>query len=162
MSSMISLRNFGLLFIAAALCVAAPAFAHDYEAGDLKIEHPWSRATPPTARVGAGYLGIVNLGATPDRLIGASSSAAGRIEIHEMRMDGNVMRMRVLPSGLPLPAGKAVALRPGGIHLMLIDLRGPLKQGSAVPVTLIFERAGQIDVEFSVEPPATRDPRHAH
>ena len=155
-------RNIVRLVVAAAFFVAAPALAHDYEAGDLKIEHPWSRATPPAARVGAGDLGIVNRGGTSDRLISASSPAAGRVEIHEMRMDGGVMRMRELPSGVALPAGQSVALKPGGFHLMLMELRAPLKQGSSVPMTLVFERAGKVEIELSVEAAGSPAPRHAH
>ena len=134
--------------------------AHDYTLGDLKIGHPWSRATPPSARVGAGYLTIANRGGAPDRLLSAVSSAAGRVEIHEMKMDAGVMRMRELAQGLALPAGETVALRPGGYHLMLMELRAPLREGSHVPVTLVFERAGRIEVDLKIEPPTARQSDH--
>jgi periplasmic copper chaperone A len=152
------------LLVAIALLVGSTALAADFEAGALKIEQPWSRATPPAGRVGAGYLNVVNRGAAPDRLVSASSPAAGRVEIHEMRMDGNVMRMRELPSGLPVAAGETVALKPGGFHLMLMELRAPLKQGSKVPMTLVFERAGKVEIELSVESAGARDagPKHTH
>ena len=131
----------------------APARAHDYTLGDLRIGHPWTRATAPTAKVGAGYMTIANRGGAPDRLVSASAAVAGRVEIHEMRMDGGVMRMRELAGGINLPAGAEVALRPGGNHLMLMDLRAPLKEGASVPVVLVFERAGRVEVELKVEPP---------
>jgi copper(I)-binding protein len=137
-----------------------PVGAHDYTLGDLKIGHPWSRATPPSARVGAGYLSIANGGRAPDRLVSATSPAAGRVEIHEMKMDAGVMRMRELAQGLGVPAGETVALRPGGYHLMLMDLRAPLREGVPVPVTLVFERAGRIEVELKIEAPTARQSGH--
>lgn len=130
-----------------------PARAHDYTQGDLRIGHPWTRATAPTAKVGAGYMTIANRGGVPDRLVSASTDAAGRVEIHEMSMEAGVMRMRELAGGLPLPAGADVALKPGGYHLMLMDLRAPLKQGASIPVMLVFERAGRVQVKLKVEPP---------
>ncbi len=147
-----------------ALLAASTALAADFESGTLKIEQPWSRATPPAGRVGAGYLNVVNRGPAPDRLVSASSPAAGRVEIHEMRMDGSVMRMRELPGGLPVPAGESVVLKPGGIHLMLMELRAPLKQGGKVPMTLVFEHAGKVEIELSVESAGARDavPKHTH
>lgn len=142
------------------LAAALPAPAHDYTLGDLKIGHPWSRATPPSAKVGAGYLSIVNQGGVPDRLVAASSPAAGRVEIHEMRMDAGVMRMRELAQGLSVPAGQRVELRPGGLHLMLMDLAAPLREGSMIPVTLTFERAGRLEVELKIEPATARRSEH--
>ena len=104
---------------------AAPACAQEAKAGDLVITQAWSRATPGGAKVAGGYLTIENKGATPDRLVGGSGDFAGKVEIHEMAMEGNVMRMRAIDK-LALPAGKAVDLKPGGYHLMLMDLTGPL------------------------------------
>jgi copper(I)-binding protein len=153
--------------VAATLCLAAglalpglSAAAHDYTLGDLKIGHPWSRATPPVAKVGAGYLSILNQGGAADRLVAASSPAAGRVEIHEMRMDSGVMRMRELAQGLALPAGERVELKPGGYHLMLMDLKAPLREGADVPVTLVFERGGRIDVQLKVEAAGARGSDH--
>jgi copper(I)-binding protein len=150
----------GVLAAALSAFVALPAAAHDYALGDLAIHHPWSRATPPSAKVGAGYLAVVNRGASPDRLVGARSPAAGRVEIHEMRMDGGIMRMRALDGGLELPPGGRVELKPGGFHLMLLDLKAPLREGAAVPLTLVFQRAGQVDVELKIEPAAARQSGH--
>jgi periplasmic copper chaperone A len=127
------------------------ASAHDYKLGALEIDHPWARATPPTAPTGGGYLVVTNTGTTPDRLIVARSPAAEQVQVHEMKMDGAVMRMRELDHGLEIPAGGSVTLAPGGFHLMMIGLKGPLKEGTRVPLTLIFEKAGSIDVEVAVE-----------
>lgn len=147
--------------LAAAFAVSfcLPAIAHDYRVGDLRIDHPWSRATPPSARVGAGYLSLRNDGAVADRLVAASSPAAARVEIHEMRMEGSVMRMREMAQGLSIPAGAKVELKPGGLHLMLMELKAPLAAGTDVPVTLVFERAGRVDVTLKVEPATTRGPQ---
>lgn len=153
--------------VAATACLATAlalpglcAAAHDYALGDLRIGHPWSRATPPVAKVGAGYLSIANQGTAADRLIAVTSPAAGRVEIHEMRTESGVMRMRELAQGLGLPAGQRVELKPGGYHLMLMDLKAPLREGTDVPVTLIFERAGRIEVQFKVEAAGARGSDH--
>ena len=135
---------------------AAGAQAQAVVAGDLMIQQAWSRPTPAGAPVGAGYLTIVNTGKRADRLLSVSSSVAQTSEIHEMSMDGGIMRMRALPAGILIPAGQAVALAPGGFHLMLIGLRQPLKAGERVPAVLRFERAGAVTVELAVldRPPA--------
>lgn len=142
--------------------LALPAAAHEYKVGALEIEHPWTRATPPGAKVGGGYLTVVNGGGDDDRLVSATSPAAGRVEIHEMAVTDGVMVMRPLPEGLPVPAGETVALAPGGLHLMLIDLAAPLVEGERVPVELTFERAGTIAVELAVDRIGARAPSDAH
>jgi copper(I)-binding protein len=131
--------------------LTTPARAHDYSAGDLRIGHPWSRATPPGAKVGGGYLKIENKGSTPDRLVAASLERAGRVEIHEMSINDGVMRMRELPAGIAIAGGVSIELKPGGLHLMLTNLGAPLRQGERLRGTLMFERAGTVDVEFVVE-----------
>jgi hypothetical protein len=142
----------GLLLAAMIIAVvASSAYAHEYKLGDLVIDHPWSRATPPAAKTGAGYMTILNKGTTADRLIAISSAAAGRVEVHRMTMDGTIMRMRPVPEGVEIGPGESVKLEPGGYHLMMMDLREPLKQGQKVPVTLRFERAGQVTVDLAVE-----------
>jgi hypothetical protein len=138
--------------VACALALAAPAaLAADYKAGTIEIDHPWARATPSGAKVGAGYLKLTNTGATPDRLVGATAAAAGRVEIHEMSMDNGVMKMRPIKDGVELKPGATVELKSGGYHLMMMDLKQPLKQGDHVKGTLTFEKAGAVDVEFAVE-----------
>ncbi len=134
-----------------ALFAPMQAPAHDYKAGDLHIVHPWSRATPGGSKIAGSYLVIKNQGGSADRLVGATTRAAGRVEIHEMAMTGSVMTMRALPRGLDLPAGQEVKLEPGGFHIMFMELKAPLKEGDKVPVTLEFQRAGKVEVTFNVE-----------
>jgi copper(I)-binding protein len=137
-----------------AACVVAlvwPAVAADVTVGSLKISAAWARATPKGAPVGAGYLTITNTGTTPDRLIGGSSEVAGRLEVHSMIMENGVMKMRPVAGGLEIKPGVTVALAPDGNHLMFEALKAPLVQGHAIKVTLIFEKAGKVDVDFSVE-----------
>ncbi|MCX5581647.1 copper uptake system-associated protein [Kaistia terrae] len=143
------MRAFSRFLAAAVLLVAPSAFAHEYKVGDIKIGHPWTRATPPSARVGGGYLNLTNHGQTEDRLVGGSSLASGRVEIHTMEVTDGVMKMRALPDGLALPPGETVKLEPGGYHLMLIDLKAPIREGAKIPVTLRFEHAGTVDVELA-------------
>jgi copper(I)-binding protein len=129
---------------------AAPACAQEVKAGDLVITQAWSRATPGGAKIGGGYLTIENKGSTSDRLIGGSGEVAGKIEVHEMSMKNGVMTMRPLDNGLTIAPGKTVKLAPGGVHLMLFDLKSPLKQGDKVPVTLEFEKAGKVTLSLDV------------
>jgi hypothetical protein len=138
--------------IAAAVALAlaaAPALAQEIKAGDLTIEKPWARATPKGADVGAAYLEIRNAGGEADRLTGGTADFAN-VEIHEMTMQGNVMKMRELKDGLPIPAHGDVKLTPGGYHVMLTGLKHPLVKGETAKVTLTFERAGAVPVDFSV------------
>ena len=139
-----------VLALLALLLMASPAFAHDYKLGALEIGHPWARATPPTAPTGGGYLSIKNTGTEPDRLMSVSSPAAETVQVHEMKMDGSVMRMRPLDGPLEIKPGETVTLAPGGMHLMMMGLKEPLKQGERVPLTLVFEKAGKIAVEIVV------------
>lgn len=151
-------RRFCLATLA---CLAAlPALAHDYRVGSLEISRPWTRATAETAKSGGGFLTITNKGTTPDRLVAAQSSVSLKVEIHEMRMDGTVMRMRELEKGLEIPPGASVVLKPGSYHIMFMDLKAPLAKDAKVPVTLVFEKAGKVDVELSVEGLGAAGPGH--
>jgi hypothetical protein len=132
------------------LALAAPAMARDYTLGSIEIHEPWSRATPPTAPTAGGYMTITNKGTAPDRLIAVESPAAATAEVHEMKMEGSVMRMRAIDGGLALPPGQTVELKPGGYHVMFTGLKAPFVKGSVVKATLVFEKAGRIDVEFAV------------
>ncbi|ETX16269.1 signal peptide protein [Roseivivax halodurans JCM 10272] len=118
--------------------------------GDLEIAGPFARATLPNQPVAGGFMTVTNTGETDDTLIAASSPAAGRMEVHEMAMDGDVMRMRELEDGLPIPAGETVSLEPGGYHVMFMDLSGPLAEGDTAEVTLTFEKAGEVTVTMPV------------
>jgi periplasmic copper chaperone A len=131
--------------------LAAPAGAQEVRAGDLVITQAWSRATPGGAKVAGGYLTIENKGSVPDRLIGASTDVAAKLQVHEMATDNGVMTMRPLESGLAIDPGKTVKLAPGGYHLMMFDLKSPLKQGDKLPVTLEFEKAGKVQLSLDVQ-----------
>ena len=140
-----------LFFAAALVLLALPAGAHGYKVGSLEIGHPWARATPKGAAVAGGYMTITNNGAEPDRLTAFSSPAADRFEIHEMSMDGGVMKMRALPKGLEIKPGEKVELKPGSYHLMFMQLKQPFEKDKRVKGTLTFEKAGTVEVEFAVE-----------
>ncbi len=152
------------LALSAILCTASmAAAAHDYKQGALEIQHPWARPTLAGQSVGGGYLAIRNTGSVADRLLGATTAGAATVELHEMRMDGDVMRMREIKA-LELPAGKVITLAPGGLHLMLTGLTVPLKLGDKLPVRLRFEKAGEVDVVFHVEskPAPAASTAHSH
>jgi copper(I)-binding protein len=139
-------------FIAATLAtfVAVPAQAEDITVGSLKISAPWIRATPKGAPVGGGYMTITNSGNVSERLIGGTSDASNRFEIHEMRMEGGVMKMRPV-AGLEIKPGQTVELKPGGYHLMFVGPKEPFERGQHVKATLHFEKAGNVAVDFIVE-----------
>ncbi len=153
--------------IAATLLVVAPTFAHDgvTHLGAINISLPFTRATLPNAPVGGGFLTIENEGPEADRLVSVTSAVAGETQIHEMAMEGEVMKMRELPDGLEIPAGETVVLAPGGFHIMFMGLKQPFVEGETVPVTLTFEKAGSVEVLLPVEASAADAPTamgHAH
>jgi len=137
---------------AAALCLSSftSVFASDIQVGDIKIMKPWTRATPPNAKVGGGYLTIMNSGSAADRLVSATSAIAGKVEIHDMKVENGVMKMRPLADGLDIPAGKTVTLAPGGFHVMFMKLSEPFKEGEMVKATLVFEKAGPVEIMFPI------------
>jgi uncharacterized protein YcnI len=126
--------------------------AQTFKVGTLVIEAPWARATPGGAQVGGGYMKITNTGKDADRLVGGSLPIAGEVEVHEMAMTGNVMKMRRLADGLEIKPGESVELKPGGNHLMFMGLRGGLKAGQPIKGTLVFQKAGTVEVEYRVAP----------
>ena len=135
----------------AAILIAGGAWAEDFKIGSLEIDHPWSRATPKGAKVASGYLKVRNAGSAPDRLVGGTFAPAGAVEVHQMSMDGGVMKMRMLQGGLEIKPGETVEFKPGGYHLMFTGLTRPLAKGDRVKGTLQFEKAGSVDVEYDVE-----------
>ena len=139
--------------------VALCARAHDFKLGDLLVDHPIAYATPASARTGAAYFTIVNRGAAADRLLSASTPAAGKAELHATIRDGDVMRMREVRRIEIAPGGKAVLQR-GGTHVMLVDLAAPLKAGDRFALTLVFERAGAVEVVVLVEAQRGAAPAH--
>jgi copper(I)-binding protein len=144
---------FRIAFMAAALfaALALPAQAANVMVGHLKISAPWARATPKGAPVGGGYLTITNMGSEPDRLIGGSTVICKRVEVHEMKMDKGIMKMREMANGLEIKPGQTVTLDPEGYHIMFVGMKQPLKKGEHVKVSLQFAKAGKVDVDFTVE-----------
>ena len=142
-----------ILSTLAALALSASAvFAHDFTLGNLEIHHPASRATLPGQPVGGGFMTIANKGTEPDRLVSISApDVSDDVQIHEMKTENDVMKMRQLPDGVEIPAGGTVDLRSGGLHVMFMKIKHPLKEGDKFKATLTFEKAGKIDVDFKVE-----------
>ncbi len=153
MIRLMKLRSRLLVAFAALSFALSPlaALAHEYKIGDLVIHHPWTRATAPGAPVAGGYAEIHNMGAAPDRLLSATFEGASAVEIHEMKMEGDVMKMGEVPGGLEIPAGGMAVLEPGGFHIMFMGLSRQLKEGEKIKGTLVFEKAGKIEVEFAVD-----------
>ena len=117
--------------------------------GQMQIDKPWARATAPGAKVAGAYMVIRNQGGVADRLVGASSPAAAKVELHVHINDGGVMKMREVP-GYDVPAKGSFELKPGGAHLMFMDIKRQFKEGEKVPVTLRFEKSGEVKTEFHV------------
>ena len=149
-----------ILSLIAATLLASAAWAQDYKLASLEISQPWTRATAPTAKAGGGFVTITNKGTTPDRLIAARSTVSDKVEIHEMKMDGNVMRMRELDKGLEIPPGATVELKPGGFHIMFMELKAPFAKDTKIPVTLVFEKSGSIDIELPVQAIGAQPGKH--
>lgn len=143
------------LFAFALLLAATAAQAQ------VEVDKAWARATAPGAPVAGGYMTIRNKGAAPDRLIGASSSAAAKVELHVHIKDGEVMKMRQVPA-YEIPANGSFELKPGGAHLMFVQIARPFKEGDKIPVKLKFEKAGEVSVEFAVGRLGDSAPPPAH
>ena len=125
------------------------AHAHTFKLGEITIGHPYARATAAGQASGGGYLKLENKGAD-DKLLSASADVAASVELHSMSMEGDVMRMRQV-DGVALPKGKTVELKPGALHIMLVGLKAPLKDGDKFPMQLRFEKAGEVTVTVNVE-----------
>jgi periplasmic copper chaperone A len=132
------------------------------KAGSLVITTPWLRETPTGARVAGGYLTITNTGTETDRLTGGAVGFAGRVEVHEMTMTDGVMRMRELADGLEIKPGQTVELKPGGLHIMFMDLKAPMKIGGDGRGQLTFQRAGTVAVDFQIAPAGARNTGSPH
>ena len=144
--------TFRHLLTGIALVVAhLAAHADDAKLGAIHIGKPYARATAPGQPTGGGFLKLENKGGD-DRLLSASAGVAGSVELHTMSMDGDVMRMRQVDA-INLPAGKTVELKPGGLHIMFMGLKAPLKAGDSFPMKLKFEKAGEVTVDVKVEAP---------
>jgi len=142
------------------VCLAAtPALAHSYKQGDIEIGHVWTRATAAGMTTAAIYFPLLNTGSAPDKLIGATSDLAGKIEIHQDLNENGISKMRKLDM-LPLDPNIPVALSPGGTHLMAFGVKQQLKQGEKFPLTLQFEKAGTIKVDAVIEAPGAMGGGH--
>ena len=147
--------------LAAALLLASAIHAHQFSAGNLVINHPWARPTASGIPTGAAYLSITNLGEQEDILISAHSPSARRVDFHRTSFEAGMARMR--PAGaLVIEPGHTLTAAPGGLHLMLVDLNGPLLQGTSVPLVLTFKTAGEVTVQLKIEPHdgAAADAKH--
>jgi copper(I)-binding protein len=139
----------------ALLLLAGPAWSQ------VEIDRPWIRATAPGAKTAAGYMTMRNKSAQPDRLVGGSTPVAAKVETHVHVKDGEILRMREVKA-YDVPAKGSFELKPGGAHLMLVDLKRPLKAGEKVPVALKFENSGEVKVDFDVRPLSGGPPEHKH
>ena len=139
------------LMAIALIATGLAAQAHEFKLGAITIGHPYARATVPGQPAGGGFLKLENKGGD-DRLLSASAGVSSAVELHSMSMEGDVMRMRQVDA-IELPAGKTVELKPGGLHVMFMGLKAPLKAGDSFPLKLKFEKAGEVTVDVKVEAP---------
>jgi periplasmic copper chaperone A len=139
-----------LVVLSFAPFLAGPAVAADYHVGSLQISQAWARATPKGADTGAAYMTVTNTGAKPERLSCLSSDAAAKCQIHQMSMDNGVMKMREIKGGVEVKPGETVTFKPGGYHVMLVDLKAPLVRGKMVAATLQVDTGATAQVEFPI------------
>jgi copper(I)-binding protein len=150
------MRRFILPLVAACALTAVSIFTTFAQhavtkAGDITVSDGWLRAMLPGQPAGGGYVTITNGGSAADRLVSVSTTIAGKSELHMMEMKGDVMIMRPVEGGIEIPAGGAVELKPGGLHLMFMHVTEPFKEGATVQVTLEFEKAGKVEVSMPVK-----------
>lgn len=141
-------------FIATAVCVTGLAFTSWAQAQNVEVQNAWARATVQGQKASGAFMTLT--AQTPGRLVSVSSPVAGVAEVHEMKMEGDVMKMRALANGLELPAGKPVELKPGGYHLMLMDLKLPLQKDTTIPVTLVFKDAKGVETKKELKLPVSQ------
>lgn len=137
------------LGVALMMTAAGSALAGDAKAGNIQITGAWARASAGPAQNGAAFMAIANSGNEADRLLAAAADVAATAELHTHLHEGGVMRMREVPA-IDVPAGQTVTMQPGGYHVMFMGLKAPLKQGTAFPLTLTFEKAGKVTVDVAV------------
>ena len=137
---------------AALTLLATPAFAGDAKVGDIVVSKAWTRVTPPGAKVAGGFLTVTNNGETADRLIGGTASIAERTEIHQMTIADGIMKMHEIDGGLEIGPGASVTLKPGSYHIMFMGLKKGLVEGTPVKGMLKFEKAGEVEISYDVEP----------
>jgi periplasmic copper chaperone A len=149
-----------ILALIAALFATAPAIAHDFTVGDLQIIHPHIPQPAASAKAAGGFMAIVNNGTEVDRLIGVETGIAMKSEVHESKVDANGVGTMTHVDAIAIPPGETVNLEHGGYHVMLMGLTVPLTEGDLHKATLIFERAGRVEIEFQVDPPAGKGAGH--
>ena len=149
-------KALAIMYAAVGIALCGSVMAQNASVGSIKVENAYTRATAPGQQVAGGFLKIENKGAA-DQLVSASSPAAGEVQLHEMAMDGNVMKMRQVKD-IPVPANGSVELKPGGLHLMFMNIKAPLAAGETVPVKLKFAKAGEVEVKMPVNPTAATAP----
>jgi hypothetical protein len=145
--------TFAMALTAASLVSITTGHAHETKIGNLTIEHAWSRQSPMGGSVAAGFMIITNAGSEDDRLVKATASISTNVQIHDMKMEGDVMKMVELPEGVVIPAGATVELKPRSLHIMFMDVTTPAKEGDIITGTLVFERAGTAEIEYEVMAP---------
>src|SRR6266478_8508867 len=146
-----SMTRMAFLLAVALSTWAGDAIAEDYSIGTIEIAAPWTRATPKGSTIAAAYMTLRNKGSAHDRLVGGSVAVAGRFEVHRMIMEQGVAKMRPVEGGLEIKPGETVELKPGSFHVMLMGLKQPLEKGQKVKGTLVFEKAGTVEIEYAVE-----------
>lgn len=139
------------------LATAGTAYAADFKAGDIVVQDPWARASAIAGRNGAAYMMLSNNGNADDQLVSASASIAGKTELHTHIVEGNVMKMRPV-AGIEVAPGSPTELKPGGLHVMLLDLKQPLKEGENFTLSLTFSKAGKVDVPVKILGPGAMSP----
>ena len=152
-----SLLAAGLLSVA----VSASALAHEFKLGDLMIDHPWARASIGQAPNGAAYMALMTKGSETDRLVAVESDVAKRIELHTHLMEDGVMKMRQVEA-IEVAPGEPTVLKPGGLHVMLMGLKEPLVEGQRFPLTLVFEKAGRVQIEVAIQGPTDMEAQDGH
>lgn len=149
------------MWILGLVLVPVAGFAHELKAGNLTIGHPWTRATPGGSDMAAGYLKVVNSGTAADALVGAEVDGVGHVMMHETKDEGGVAKMEHVDK-VVIAAGQTVELKPGGVHLMWMDMTTPLKAGETVSGVLVFDKAGRVPVGFKVEAAGAKMPAVEH
>lgn len=150
-------KYLGWFAAAVTLALSAGASAHEATSKGITVAHPWVRANPSGSTLTAAFMEIKASDAGGDKLIGVATPAAGRAELHTHIKDGDVMKMRRVDA-VEIKGGESRLLKPSGDHIMVLDLKAPLKAGDIVKFTLTFEKAGEIDVDATVEPPGAAGP----
>jgi len=150
------MRTRKILLAIAAVAAAAPALAVNFEAGPISIDAPWARPTVGDGNSTAAYMKIENSGDAPDRLTSVKTDAADHVMLHESRMEGDVMKMVHLPDGVEIPARGAAELKPLGLHVMVMGLKTPLKVGETLPLTLVFEKQGEVPITATIGKASTK------